>query len=303
MHFRFTSPGRSCSSLGLGLPRPPAADTRSATSGRSRPSRTATRSTRSSDLQERASTATRRRLESTRSSGLHLLLPWQQLRQPLQAGAEGRAGQRRAPGQGRRELQAGDREAQGHRPGRPRRIRKRSYEYLIAAYGPEKLNDFSQAEPIARAHRRSSRTSPATTRRSAKLYEDQGRLEEAEAHVQEGHRGQAERPDRLRSAWPATTTARASSRRPWTPCSAGPSSNRTTPRRGTRSAPTTRTRSFRRASSSASRTPCQGLRHQGPRRRGQGAGAQPRYYEAVTYKNILLAPGQLRDADLASRSG
>lgn len=61
-------------------------------------------------------------------------------------------------------------------------IRKLSYEYLIAAYGPDKLNDFSQAEPIAKKLIEMEPNEPGNYQTLGKLYEDQGRYDEAEAH-------------------------------------------------------------------------------------------------------------------------
>lgn len=61
-------------------------------------------------------------------------------------------------------------------------IRKLSYEYLIAAYGPDKINDFSQAEPIAKKLIEMEPNVPGNYQTLGKLYEDQGRYEEAEAH-------------------------------------------------------------------------------------------------------------------------
>jgi tetratricopeptide (TPR) repeat protein len=60
-------------------------------------------------------------------------------------------------------------------------IRKRSYEYLISAYGPDKLNDFSQAEPIALQMIGMEPNEPFNYQALGRLYEDQGRYEEAEA--------------------------------------------------------------------------------------------------------------------------
>ena len=60
-------------------------------------------------------------------------------------------------------------------------VRRYAYEYLIAVYGPEKLNDFEKAEPIARELIALDQTDPTTHRILGKLYEDQGRFEEAEA--------------------------------------------------------------------------------------------------------------------------
>jgi tetratricopeptide (TPR) repeat protein len=60
-------------------------------------------------------------------------------------------------------------------------IRQRSFEYLIALYGPGKLDNFAQAEPIAKELIALDPTDPGPYRMLAKLYGDQGRMEEAEA--------------------------------------------------------------------------------------------------------------------------
>jgi tetratricopeptide (TPR) repeat protein len=60
-------------------------------------------------------------------------------------------------------------------------IRKRSYEYLIALYGKDKLNDFSKAEPLAQEMIAADPNDPANYRQLGSLYEEQGRMEEAEA--------------------------------------------------------------------------------------------------------------------------
>lgn len=59
--------------------------------------------------------------------------------------------------------------------------RKLSYEYLIAAYGSDKLNDFSQAEPMAKELIALEPNEPGNYQALAKLYEDQGQYDEAEA--------------------------------------------------------------------------------------------------------------------------
>ena len=59
--------------------------------------------------------------------------------------------------------------------------RKRAFEYLINAYGADKLNDFSKAEPIARQLIESDQSDPSNHQLLGKLYEDLGRYEEAEA--------------------------------------------------------------------------------------------------------------------------
>ena len=59
-------------------------------------------------------------------------------------------------------------------------IRQRSFEYLIALYGPGKMDDFSRAEPVARELIALNPTDAGPYRMLAKLYEDQGRMQEAE---------------------------------------------------------------------------------------------------------------------------
>jgi tetratricopeptide (TPR) repeat protein len=61
------------------------------------------------------------------------------------------------------------------------RVRRYSFEYLIAIYGADRLNDFSKAEPVAKELIALDPTDPTTYRILAKLYEDQGRFDEAEA--------------------------------------------------------------------------------------------------------------------------
>ena len=60
-------------------------------------------------------------------------------------------------------------------------VRRYAYEYLIAIYGPDKLNDFSKAEPVVKELIAIDPNDPTTYRILAKLYEDQGRFDEAEA--------------------------------------------------------------------------------------------------------------------------
>jgi tetratricopeptide (TPR) repeat protein len=59
-------------------------------------------------------------------------------------------------------------------------VRRNAYEYLIAVYGPDKLNDFQRAEPIARELIALEPQDSSTYRILGKLYEDQGRFDDAE---------------------------------------------------------------------------------------------------------------------------
>ena len=60
-------------------------------------------------------------------------------------------------------------------------LKKYAYEFLIALYGADKLNDFSQAEPYARKLVELDPNDPANYQTLGKLYEDNKRLPEAEA--------------------------------------------------------------------------------------------------------------------------
>ncbi|HXT68508.1 MAG TPA: tetratricopeptide repeat protein [Vicinamibacterales bacterium] len=62
-----------------------------------------------------------------------------------------------------------------------KQIRRYSFEYLMALYGPDKLNDFSKAEPVAKELIAVDPNDSSTYQVLAKLYEDQGRFDEAEA--------------------------------------------------------------------------------------------------------------------------
>jgi tetratricopeptide (TPR) repeat protein len=59
-------------------------------------------------------------------------------------------------------------------------IRQRAYEYLIQAYGPEKLDDFDKAVPVARQLIGIQPEEPTFYQALAKMYEDRGDFEEAE---------------------------------------------------------------------------------------------------------------------------
>ena len=60
-------------------------------------------------------------------------------------------------------------------------MKKLALQYLTAAYGPEKLNDPSQAEPVVQQLISSDPNDPANYFALMKIYEDSGRYEEAEA--------------------------------------------------------------------------------------------------------------------------
>ncbi len=59
-------------------------------------------------------------------------------------------------------------------------MRTRAMEYLVAAYGPDKLNDPAQAEPIINQMIQMDPNEPANYFYLAKIYEEAGRYEESE---------------------------------------------------------------------------------------------------------------------------
>ncbi len=59
--------------------------------------------------------------------------------------------------------------------------RKLAYEYLIAAYGPDKLNQFDMAEPLAKKLIEIEPDEPVNYQALGKLYEDAKRIPDAEA--------------------------------------------------------------------------------------------------------------------------
>jgi tetratricopeptide (TPR) repeat protein len=60
-------------------------------------------------------------------------------------------------------------------------IRNLSFQYLIAAYGTDKLNDLDQALPVAQQLIATEPNEPLNYQALGRLYEDAGRYEEAEA--------------------------------------------------------------------------------------------------------------------------
>ena len=67
-------------------------------------------------------------------------------------------------------------------------IRKLAFEYLIAVYGPEKLNDFTKAEPVAKELIALAPNDPTGYQTLGRLYEDVGRPEDAYQIYQDGVR-------------------------------------------------------------------------------------------------------------------
>jgi tetratricopeptide (TPR) repeat protein len=105
-------------------------------------------------------------------------------------------------------------------------IRNLAFQYLIAVYGQDKLDDFSKAEPIARELIAAEPNEPTNYQALAKMYEDLGRYDEAETTFRKAIDLRPKGSSRRRSP-------RSSSALP---------PSRTTPKPGTPSAASTRTR-------------------------------------------------------------
>ena len=65
------------------------------------------------------------------------------------------------------------------------KYRKYSYQFLIAIYGKDKLNDVAKAEGYAQALIKEDPSDPTTYTALGKLYEDAGRYDEAEAQFKQ----------------------------------------------------------------------------------------------------------------------
>ena len=127
--------------------------------------------------------------------------------------------------------------------------RSLALEFLVAAYGPDKLADPTQAEPVVQAHDRTGAERADQLLPAREDLRRLGRVPAGRGNLPQGPRRQAERPDGLHDGRPATTTARATSTS-WSRTSgSASSSSRKIPRRTTRWRPTTGTR--RRATSAS----------------------------------------------------
>ncbi len=73
-------------------------------------------------------------------------------------------------------------------------IRKLAFEYLIAVYGPDKLDDFDRAEPVARELIAYEPNEPGNYQLLGRLYEAQGDVEQAEAMFQEAIEARPDAP-------------------------------------------------------------------------------------------------------------
>ena len=141
-----------------------------------------------------------------------VLLPRQQLRQPVPADGRGEAGQRR-PARPRRSRTT--RRPPKHREQTPANSRRSALQYLANAYGSDKLNDPAQSEPVVQQLIQMDPKEPVNYFALSRIYEDSGDYENAEATLVKAREMKARRPGRLHDPRRATTTGRASSTRAW----------------------------------------------------------------------------------------
>ena len=77
---------------------------------------------------------------------------------------------------------------------------KLAMQYLVAAYGPDKLDDPAKAEPIVKQMIEMEPNEPTNYFGLSKIYEDAGRYDEAEQALLKAQGSQAERPAGLHDA-------------------------------------------------------------------------------------------------------
>ena len=108
-------------------------------------------------------------------------------------------------------------------------MRTRAMEYLVAAYGTDKLNDPSQAEPIVNQMIQMDPNEPANYFYLARIYEEAGRYEDAEQTLLKA-KGVKPNDPVVYTTLSASTTGRGTSRKRWKRCTRRPTSSPTTPR-------------------------------------------------------------------------
>ena len=90
------------------------------------------------------------------------------------------------------------------------KMKKLALDYLVAAYGPDKLDDPTQAEPIVQQMIQLDPSDTTNYFVLAKIYEDAGKIEQAEAMLMKAKEVKPKEP-RSTSSSRASTSARASS--------------------------------------------------------------------------------------------
>ena len=114
------------------------------------------------------------------SAQSRLLLPREQLRQSVQAQQEGRGGQRRLLRRRSRITRRPPRSSPRRTDPTTRTSASCRCEYLVAAYGADKLNDPAKAEPVVQKMIQLEPGEPTNYFALAKIYEDAGAYDEAE---------------------------------------------------------------------------------------------------------------------------
>ena len=118
-------------------------------------------------------------------------------------------------------------------------IKTRSLQYLVAAYGPDKVNDPAQAEPLLQEMIRLDPADTSNYVMLSKMYEDAGEYELAEKVLVDGQDRAPERLERLHAAGGLLQPAGRVREDDGRPERAGRRTSRPTPRRSTPSRCTT----------------------------------------------------------------
>ena len=130
---------------------------------------------------KKAAEPVRRNTERRSQPEHRVLLPWQQPGQPVQAQQTGRPRQRRIRSRRRSRTTrlCADKLVSSSNEDE-KKLAKLSLEYLVAAYGVDKLNDPGKAEPVLIKMIEMEPTEPSNYAVLAKIYEDAGLYDEAE---------------------------------------------------------------------------------------------------------------------------
>jgi tetratricopeptide (TPR) repeat protein len=176
--------------------------------------------------------------------------------------------------------------------------RNRAFQYLINAYGADKLNDFSKAEPIAKELIQAEPGEPANYQLLGRLYEDLGRYEEAEAsytkaiemrpseglayQVLAGYYGRRGEFDKMMQAWYSRAKVEPNNPEAWHAIATNYWDKVFRDKRLARATALEYTKKGILAADEAIKL-------------------NPDYYEAVTFKNILLRQQALYERDPATQ--
>ena len=181
-------------------------------------------------------------------------------------------------------------------------MKKLALQYLVAAYGPEKLNDPSQAEPIVQKMISAGSERAGQLLRAVEDLRGRRPLRGGRSGADEGPRGEAERSQRLHARSPASTTARASSTRRWKRCTRRPSSSRTNPQ-GHQLVAAYYWEKANKDHRLTQRPEDRNTSMKGIEAADKALALNPDYSEALTYKNILLRMQANTETDRGEAAG